>query len=85
MVNIGDRVGAVQSADQIEVKLFGYGVYEGDKIPESGMFKELHLENPCILLDNGKKVYGYQCWFGTEDEVKKLIGDRKVTIVDPED
>lgn len=30
-MKIGDRVGAIESMDEREVRLFGYGVYNGDQ------------------------------------------------------
>lgn len=83
-INKGDRVGAIQSANAEEVKLFGYGVYEGDEIPskeENELLHNLKLHNPKILLDNGLTVWGFQCWWGPEDEIKHVIGERRVLEV----
>jgi len=73
---IGDRVGAVQSADEKEVRLFGYGIYEGD-MPHPVM----KMSNPKIRLDDGRVVWGCECWWGPEKQIKEFIGDKKVTIV----
>lgn len=35
-VAVGERVGAILSADQDEVRLLGYGVYDGDHEPPFG-------------------------------------------------
>ncbi|MCK9558593.1 MAG: hypothetical protein M0R50_11225 [Candidatus Cloacimonetes bacterium] len=113
---IGSRVGAVCSADKDTVRLYGYGVYEGDfirpddtrtpfgtitevqkafiehyKYPDgttANQISEEHkkalnslLSNPRIRLDNGDVVWGCQCWWGSVDRVKGMIGDRKVEIV----
>ena len=110
-MKIGDRVGAIRSADKDTVRLFGYGVYEGDHVrPDSvpGMFgttaeaRKMAIEvygpesqwtdiqrlafrrlceNPRIRLDSGDVVWGCQCWWGPEDEIKRAIGDRVVEIV----
>ena len=58
-MKIGTRVGAILSAQDKEVKLFGYGTYEGDEIPPEnvGGFN-IGMPNPKILLDSGKVVYG---------------------------
>jgi hypothetical protein len=83
----GTRVGAVQSADATTVKLYGYGIYEGDEIPPKEIdeiLAEIGIPNPKITLDNGNVVWGCQCWWGSEERVKKMIGDRKVEIVDVE-
>lgn len=72
---VGTRVGAISSADSDQVNLLGYGVYQGDLVSPLG------FPNPCILLDNGATVWGYQCWWGSEEEVKASIGHRKVVKV----
>ena len=78
-MNIGDRVGAVLSASEDTVNLLGYGVYDGDHVPDEEPFHSLGITNPKITLDNGNVVWGYQCWWGPEDRVKnEMIGDRKV-------
>jgi hypothetical protein len=81
----GARVGAVQSANETTVKLYGYGVYEGEEIPPKEVDEflfEIGLPNPKITLDNGNTVWGGQCWWGSEEKVKRIIGDRKIEIVD---
>ncbi len=76
----GERVGAMKSANNEVVNLFGYGVYKGrqpcpllDNIP-----------NPCIELDDGTIVWGCECWWGPEERIKASIGDRQVVLVKPE-
>jgi hypothetical protein len=88
MKKVGDRVAALLSANQQEVKLLGFGVYEGNFVPEADapgwMAEMLHKDgttNPRIRLDDGRIVYGCQCWWGLEDEVKKSFGDRTVISV----
>ena len=81
----GDRVGAIQSADQEKVNFYGYGTYQGDSVPPEnvGGFN-CGVPNPEILLDNGKTVFGCECWWGPEENIKKTIGDRVVVEVKPE-
>ena len=43
---------------------------------------EALLNNPCIKLDNGKLVWGAQCWWGPEEQINKSIGTRKVVFID---
>ena len=76
MTEVGARVGAIQSADELEVRLYGYGVYDGDK-----EHPDLGFPNPRITLDDGRIVWGCECWWGPEEKVKKLIGKRAVKIV----
>jgi hypothetical protein len=91
LFKIGDRVGAVSHSDKTTVYLFGYGVYAGDEVPPEnslGWAKELHdikRDNPKIVLDNGKIVWGCQCWWGPEKEIRESIGNKKVVIVDVEE
>ncbi len=87
MANVGDRVGAIKSGNEDIVELFGYGVYQGYKpLPARfGIIAEVVNErggNPSILLDNGKEVFGCECWWGPEEKVKASIGNRKVIEVD---
>lgn len=91
---VGDRVGAIQRADEATVWLFGFGVYEGEKpapvgpmgisladwCKETGTSEYL---NPRIALDGGGHVYGLECWWGGEAEVRRSIGDRAVVVVAP--
>lgn len=107
-VKIGDRVGAFRSANETTVKLFGFGVYEGEFRPPG--VKEPTLDtvrsimgddavgktdaelqrfldalkatpfysNPRIRLDSGEHVWGYECWWGAEDIMKRRIDGRRV-------
>jgi hypothetical protein len=75
---VGARVGAISHSNSKSVYLFGYGVYEGD-FPCKGSFG---APNPRIKLDNGQTVWGYQCWWYSEEEIKNWIGSREVVMVD---
>jgi hypothetical protein len=86
LIQIGTRVGAICDADE-EVNLFGYGIYVGEEIPPKGVtflgidLNSIGRKNPKIVLDNGDIVWGCQCWWGPEEEIKQAIGGRKVNIV----
>lgn len=158
MANVGDRVGAILSANGDEIRLLGYGVYEGEQLrpdweelteaylpylrqniaedaqksledvmeQERGLSLALAkltgkdapsedevraaaeklyavyqeragwsdeqivewmkqgsvLRNPCIRLDDGRVVWGFQCWWGSEEYIRRVIGDRTVVVVD---
>lgn len=92
-VEVGQRVGAIVSKKESTIEMFGYGVYLGDKIPESDnvkMFgvslKELGHKNPCIQLDSGKKVYGCECWWALQKKIKDIESECDVvTYIDPEE
>lgn len=73
MNKVGDRIGAILSANKSTVYLLGYGTYEGRE-----MISDFPIPNPKLLLDDGTVVWGYQCWWGPEEIVKQSIGDRKV-------
>lgn len=75
----GCRVGAVMGGGNGIVMVFGFGEYVGDEIPTEnakGYAKFLRsggLRNPKIVLDDGKIVWGSECWWGEEEEMKKLL------------
>ena len=86
MEKIGSRVGAMESANKETVRMYGYGVYDGDHVPASGWLHDAKIPNPKIILDDGGVVWGYQCWWGDEEAVLKKVGDREVIMVSaPED
>lgn len=76
---IGDRIGALLSATKDEVKLLGYGVYVGDEVPVTAMgmlaemCREVNHANPKLVLDSGKVVWGCECWWGDEAEVRAKV------------
>ncbi len=85
----GTRVGAVMSADQKTVKFFGWGTYQGREVPGPEVagfmgdaMREHKLTNPKITLDDGKVVWGCECWWGDEEKVNKMIEGRKLEHVD---
>ena len=79
----GDRVIAIKNISENgeEVNIFGYGKYLGEK----PCFELGGFPNPCVELDNGKIIWGYQCWWGDADRVEKeIIKAKKVNIVEVE-
>jgi len=90
---IGDRVGAICGSKDGVVDFFGYGVYQGDsEIPFTAggllgeISREVKIGNPKILLDSGKVVWGCECWWASEESIKKQLEQAKeVKIVDIED
>lgn len=78
---VGERVGAILGSVPATsgdtkgvVEFLGYGVYEGDHpvAPEAGGFN-FGQDNPRIKLDNGKTVWGCECWWGGEARIKSEI------------
>ena len=77
----GERVGAIRDGDGDTINLYGFGVYEGDqKVPTDIAWYEGQI-NPRIKLDDGRVVWGMQCWWGAEDKIKERIKDSKINIV----
>lgn len=72
----GDRVGALRQKKHGVIEFFGYGVYLG--LEEDNA---LGAPNPKIKLDSGEIVWGYQCWWTTEERVKAMLHGHKVVIV----
>lgn len=75
---IGQRVGALMGADGDTVRVFGYGTYQGDQIPPAELKVQMwgvpmDRPNPCIKLDNGKLVFGCECWWGPEELIKERV------------
>ena len=92
----GTRVGALWAANKQLVQLLGYGVYEGDFVPESAagdiaeVAREIGDPNPRIRLDNNQVVWGCECWWGPEEEIKQQIkqlesAGAKVLMIDIEE
>ena len=82
MAKIGDRVGAVLRTTPTEVYLIGYGTFMGHEVPPTGMLHDHKIPNPKIQLDNGKVVWGYQCWWGPAKHVAEMVGKRIIKRVD---
>jgi len=82
--SIGSRVLAILDAKDGVVHSFGEGVYVGDFIlPEEAGGMNFGQSNPRIDLDNGKTVWGCECWWGLPEQVRKYIpADWKWEIVD---
>lgn len=80
----GDRVACWLSADDREVRLLGYGVYDGEDVPgpEAGglaaLLRSLGEKNPRLRLDDGTVVWGGECWWGDEERMKLEVGSRRL-------
>jgi hypothetical protein len=85
---IGTRVGALSHYDAEFVYLYGWGVYEGEFVPEQACgdigeyLREYGDQNPRIRLDDGKIVYGCECWWGPEEEIRTKFAGRQFVDVD---
>lgn len=76
-VNVGDRVGCFLSVVRDTALFLGWGTYVGEEVPPNegtnsmtAYLTGLRRMNPKILLDSGEVVWGCECWWGPEEEVK---------------
>jgi hypothetical protein len=78
----GDRIGVYLYQDE-PLPLVGYGVYFGGKVPPPWVenygtnFAAEGIENPMLLLDDGRIYWGCFCWWGPEEEIKALAATAK--------
>lgn len=90
-MKIGDRVVAIYESNDTEVRYFGFGVYAGEFVADDAAgflgeyTRKAKLGNPRIDLDGGGHVWGCECWWGPEEEVKKEYADLKWVLVSIDD
>ena len=76
------KVTAIESVNEGVMRSYGEGEYLGDKIPDVEPFKSLKMKNPCIKLDSGKHIWGFQCWWGETEKVNaKYEGKLTGTVI----
>lgn len=75
------RVLAIESIKDGIMKSYGEGEYIGNKVPDYPPFNSFGVKNPCIKLDSGKYVWGFQCWWGEVDKIRELYKDIKQEII----
>ncbi len=84
-LKVGDRFGAILTRREHLIFFLGYGTYDGHEIPPSyigglgPLLNALQISNPKITLDNGKVIWGCECWWSSADIVQKLL-DTHVVI-----
>lgn len=91
---VGARVGAIRNADLNAVQLYGYGVYDGEQIAPFGplgctaeQYRRITgrpmplVKDHRITLDDGRVVWGIECWWAPEDRVRSEIGNRLVIAI----
>ena len=90
----GTRVLAISHSNKSDIYIFGYGTYEGEKSPKdfpiehqpAGMMGrwlvEDGRENPCIKLEDGKYIWGCECWWGPAEAAEEHIEGLVVKKVD---
>lgn len=84
---VGTRVFAVLGARDGVLRVFGAGTLIGNKNPKQEELPEpigafFSDTNPCIQLDDGKYVWGCECWWGTEKAIRTRFGryEEEVTV-----
>ena len=65
------RVIAIESIENGVMRFHGEGEYLGLKVPDVYPLNEAGFTNPCIKLDNGKYVWGFQCWWQDVEEFRR--------------
>ena len=79
---VGDRVGVIYggSKETKVLRVLGSGVRVADEVPNAAAggwmadaLREANVPNPCIVLDNGDRVYGCECWWGPEAATNEQI------------
>ncbi len=60
--------------------VYGEGVYLGDKVPDTAPFNNRGLHNPCMRLDSGELIWGFQCWWGPLDSFKTQIEEGNIIL-----
>lgn len=94
MIPTGARVGAILDLDKDQVRLIGYGVCAGLQEPPFGPFgisaedfkdaikgAGTPYQEVRIDLDGGGVIWGSQCWWSTEAEIKDMIAGKNVVKV----
>ena len=95
---------ALRNVTRTDVFSFGEGTYLGDEVPPEDspegstreMLRSLGMANPKIQLDNGKVVWGCECWWGEAAETKEQYNgytwhevnieeERLAQVPDPDD
>jgi RNase P/RNase MRP subunit p29 len=83
---VGRRVYAVRDADGDQVRLFGFGIFEGEEtvsLETKGVSQMVGGDlNPKIKLDDGQTVWGCECWWGPEERFEREFGGKEVVKVD---
>ena len=64
------RVIAIESFKDGRLRSYGEGEME-HRVPDQEPWNEHSVKNPCITLDNGKHVWGFQCWWAPVEEFEK--------------
>jgi len=85
-MKVGDKVIAMSHAENGVIYIFGVGIYAGQFVPPPDIGGlNLGLPNPRIDLDDGKTVWGCECWWGSVASIEEKFGNLKCEVVDIDD
>ncbi len=76
------RVTAMESMKNGVCKIYGHGELIEGTVPNTEPFKKHKIKNPCIKLDNGKYVWGFQCWWGEYEKTKSDYLDKATEVIE---
>lgn len=82
---MSDKVIAIRSSTESTVYSYGEGVLLGNLVPNQEPFLSAGVKNPCIKLDSGKYVWGFQCWWGPKDKMLDKFKNQTFETVEVED
>ncbi len=81
----GDKIFAVTHGDDDNIYFLGFGVFEGEEIPEEGtvgmmasLLRMREQKNPKLVLDNGDSIWGCECYWGPADQFRSFANMRKI-------
>lgn len=79
----GERVIAIAYSEGNTIYYYGEGTYIGYlPIPDAVNPMFAGIDNPCILLANGKSVWGMECWWGNVEKAKKVYAKYEWKLID---
>lgn len=89
----GSRVLVLRNADGEKKRayVYGEGTYIGNRRPPDGTRTPFGLidatippgyVNPCIVLDDGRVVWGCQSWWGPPEQIRKRLEGYEFETVD---
>ncbi|HEY8109025.1 MAG TPA: hypothetical protein VIF43_03385 [Patescibacteria group bacterium] len=84
-IPVGSRVVVFRSVDHDEkrAEVFGYGTYEGDFVmPAESQEDGVGDPNPRIRLEDGREVWGIECWWGTEEDILEPLRGAGYEVVE---
>lgn len=63
------------------IHLYGYGEMIGQRNPSKGPLADAKLHDTCIKLDNGRYIWGNQCFWGPLDKYEKFVKKNILKVV----